>query len=199
MIRRPPRSPLFPYTTLFRSNHPIAVEVLVKTGLQRFQRRATARHRANGVGGKVAAAVGIPDRILVGAGHLPSNLISGCRLLRADRRPGPELASCNGPGAEFQLGARPAADAIKVKIIANLDQTGRPKRFDHRRHTCWRNKAHRGMFLDAAFRRRDSLVLHECRGQCSREYTAGIGRPGESPEAVARTISRELRTTATSS
>src|SRR3989449_11570315 len=32
MIRRPPRSTLFPYTTLFRSPHPVAVELGMQLG-----------------------------------------------------------------------------------------------------------------------------------------------------------------------
>src|SRR3712207_6893892 len=36
MIRRPPRSTLFPYTTLFRSGDPEAVEFIPLTAEQRF-------------------------------------------------------------------------------------------------------------------------------------------------------------------
>src|SRR2546422_4862680 len=34
MIRRPPRSPLFPYTTLFRSRNARWMEILLKAGTQ---------------------------------------------------------------------------------------------------------------------------------------------------------------------
>src|SRR5258706_11937913 len=37
MIRRPPRSTLFPYTTLFRSEHHVASQVLDTMGNYRFQ------------------------------------------------------------------------------------------------------------------------------------------------------------------
>src|SRR5437870_10965115 len=36
MIRRPPRSTLFPYTTLFRSNEPIAVELTSEDVIHSF-------------------------------------------------------------------------------------------------------------------------------------------------------------------
>src|SRR2546425_5132333 len=42
MIRRPPRSTLFPYTTLFRSS-PAVLDGLVKQGLARYERVAAVR------------------------------------------------------------------------------------------------------------------------------------------------------------
>ena len=69
---------------------------------------------------------------MIGARDLPGDLIAGCRLLRADRRPGAELTRHNGRAAIFQLGAGPSA-VIKEKIVSDLDQAGRAKRFDHRR------------------------------------------------------------------
>src|SRR3712207_8032925 len=54
MIRRPPRSPLFPYTTLFRSGRPVAEEV--EPGL--------ADGPDAGVGGELAQA---GDRVVVEA------------------------------------------------------------------------------------------------------------------------------------
>src|SRR2546422_5260212 len=44
MIRRPPRSTLFPYTTLFRSEH--AVYVLLIEGISRSCSHELVRHRA---------------------------------------------------------------------------------------------------------------------------------------------------------
>src|SRR2546430_5966191 len=38
MIRRPPRSTLFPYTTLFRSNNPDKVAALEKAGIKVAER-----------------------------------------------------------------------------------------------------------------------------------------------------------------
>src|SRR5256885_6532219 len=59
MIRRPPRSTLFPYTTLFRSGHLhgsehggfIAAPVLGQGGVQELL-RSLGRHHAGGVGGQ---------------------------------------------------------------------------------------------------------------------------------------------------
>src|SRR2546428_9250496 len=49
MIRRPPRSTLFPYTTLFRSHHRVAHvarQVLLQSVLQLGAQHARERHRA---------------------------------------------------------------------------------------------------------------------------------------------------------
>src|SRR6202789_247486 len=43
MIRRPPRSTLFPYTTLFRSQHSIQRQVSVQSSLDRVQDPAFSR------------------------------------------------------------------------------------------------------------------------------------------------------------
>src|SRR5260370_144151 len=102
MIRRPRRSTLFPYTTLFRS--------------------------------EIAAAVGIPRRVLIGPRILPGHFVAACRLLRPYRRPGAKLTRDHGRASIFQLGARPATVAVKIKIIANLDQAGRSQRLDNRRN-----------------------------------------------------------------
>src|SRR2546430_12963808 len=61
MIRRPPRSTLFPYTTLFRSRRPARVEPLrAREPSDAGDRRHTPRHRrrrkvCERVGGPVAA------------------------------------------------------------------------------------------------------------------------------------------------
>src|SRR3712207_8710441 len=58
MIRRPPRSTLFPYTTLFRSavGGPVGVGDLGDADLRRRRRRgARAARRPPGVGRRVAA------------------------------------------------------------------------------------------------------------------------------------------------
>src|SRR5258707_7082828 len=44
MIRRPPRSTLFPYTTLFRSHHPFRDESLTTRKARRILRFALAYH-----------------------------------------------------------------------------------------------------------------------------------------------------------
>ena len=53
------------------------------------------------IGDEVAAAVGGPDRILIGARDLPGNLIAGCRLLRADRRPAAKLTRAQRPRRQY--------------------------------------------------------------------------------------------------
>src|SRR2546429_1384457 len=46
MIRRPPRSTLFPYTTLFRSSRPLDAEMQVRRELVPVARRSVARVRS---------------------------------------------------------------------------------------------------------------------------------------------------------
>ena len=97
-----------------------------------MQRRAAARYRAKDTGNIIAVIVDVPDRVLIGAAILPGNLIAGCRLLRADRRPSAELSQRVIGATIFQRGTR--ARAVKKEIRgANLGQAGRASRFDHRR------------------------------------------------------------------
>src|SRR6266849_4923322 len=103
----------------------------METGLKRFQRRASSRNNADRICDVVAIAVGIPNRILIGARDLPGHLIPGCRLLRPYRRPGAKLTRYNWRAAIFQLRASPAADAIEKEILANLGQAGLSERLDH--------------------------------------------------------------------
>src|SRR3989442_6800242 len=50
MIRRPPRSTLFPYTTLFRSHHPLGLEVEVPARVAAVRsREALVGHHDGGV------------------------------------------------------------------------------------------------------------------------------------------------------
>src|SRR2546422_11758460 len=72
MIRRPPRSTLFPYTTLFRS-----LDALL-------QRRLLARHRLGALGrleGERALAPALPERSEEHTSELQSRLHLVCRLL----------------------------------------------------------------------------------------------------------------------
>src|SRR5260221_5204884 len=79
------------------ADYAIAIQVLVEAGLQRFQCGAGSRHDADGVRDAVAAAVGIPHRVLIGARVLPGHFVAACRLLRAVRSPRPpELAGYHG-------------------------------------------------------------------------------------------------------
>lgn len=93
----------------------------MEAAFQRGQRSAAPGDAAR-AGCLVAAAVREPDGILIGAGDLPGHFIAACRLLRADRCPGPELPRQNRRAAILQLGPGPAADAIKIEMAADLDQ-----------------------------------------------------------------------------
>ena len=86
---------------------PVAIQVLVEAGLERLQRIVCPRHSADRSEMIVAAAVGVPDRVLIGARDLPGDLIPACRLLRADRRPGAKLTRHKSAPAYFSEGPEP--------------------------------------------------------------------------------------------
>src|SRR3712207_8566680 len=58
MIRRPPRSTLFPYTTLFRSDQDDRADVDREVGRQGDRRPEDARYRVDHAG---LSAEGVPD------------------------------------------------------------------------------------------------------------------------------------------
>src|SRR2546426_3805194 len=66
MIRRPPRSTLFPYTTLFRSRHDVVVDLVAVRG--EHQEARPRRDRADLVGG-VQAGVGLVVLVNEGVVH----------------------------------------------------------------------------------------------------------------------------------
>src|SRR3712207_8628208 len=83
MIRRPPRSTLFPYTTLFRSERAHPVQLLLELGL----RREVPRHGVLPVSGRRATPCKHPrfygggDRSEEHTSELQSRQYLVCRLL----------------------------------------------------------------------------------------------------------------------
>src|SRR2546427_5835453 len=89
MIRRPPRSTLFPYTTLFRSSHPARM-LMVEARMRRADfrhsrcRRGLRLHRAatrTGARSRVSAAVALRLRSEEHTSELQSQSNLVCRLL----------------------------------------------------------------------------------------------------------------------
>src|SRR5690242_21479005 len=86
MIRRPPRSTLFPYTTLFRSRRSHVVSVMAGLesrarpdgGLRRIAPHAARRRRSRG---DVVRGCGRPDRSEEHTSELQSHVNLVCRLL----------------------------------------------------------------------------------------------------------------------
>src|SRR5260370_22713843 len=74
MIRRPPRSTLFPYTTLFRSRRAVAIEAMTRGWAQK-----TSGSRRNNESWLVAKL--IPNRSEEHTSELQSHLNLVCRLL----------------------------------------------------------------------------------------------------------------------
>src|SRR5258705_6810752 len=62
MIRRPPRSTLFPYTTLFRSGSNLSERVVVTQSAARMADRPTDHCAAPAIGDGIAAIRGPRDR-----------------------------------------------------------------------------------------------------------------------------------------
>src|SRR3712207_8682942 len=87
MIRRPPRSTLFPYTTLFRSDLiRVAAAVLAKVYDERVRvreevERGRDRLAAAHLGGREAAQVEVADRSEEHTSELQSRPYLVCRLL----------------------------------------------------------------------------------------------------------------------
>src|SRR2546422_7875690 len=83
MIRRPPRSTLFPYTTLFRSSRCPGLRARVGGGARRPARLGSARGRATGGqrGPRACARSGGPSRSEEHTSELQSRLHLVCRLL----------------------------------------------------------------------------------------------------------------------
>src|SRR3712207_8489640 len=84
MIRRPPRSTLFPYTTLFRSGREVPYSIVTAFGEEAFARlrgsAATARGVAVGTRADPAAAAAAP-RSEEHTSELQSRQYLVCRLL----------------------------------------------------------------------------------------------------------------------
>src|SRR2546425_7680391 len=102
MIRRPPRSTLFPYTTLFRSPFPTIVASGPRTALPHA--RSSARAVATGGGGgggegrteehtsELQSLAYLVCRLLLEKKNLAGRITSGCRrnsnpVVRRPRRP----------------------------------------------------------------------------------------------------------------
>src|SRR2546422_4934397 len=87
MIRRPPRSTLFPYTTLFRSYLGVVMEKL-------GPRRATLLDMKNPGVGTVRMRFKLPARSEEHTSELQSRLHLVCRLLLEKKKKRYEYASC---------------------------------------------------------------------------------------------------------
>src|SRR3989442_994962 len=108
MIRRPPRSTLFPYTTLFRSTEPdrsgLAAQIMA-------QRRRVAQRLA-GVERLIAVMSGKGG---VGKSYVTAHAARA--LARVGRRVGVLDADLNGPAAAGLLGARDGRLAVREDAI----------------------------------------------------------------------------------
>src|SRR2546426_8140371 len=93
MIRRPPRSTLFPYTTLFRSRRPLGRAALLAAGgvatvdsMRGFPPRfvmynASVFALADAAGGLAFEAAGGDPRVLARSGEHTAELQSPCNLV----------------------------------------------------------------------------------------------------------------------
>src|SRR2546427_8446469 len=95
MIRRPPRSTLFPYTTLFRSKFTEQGEVDVSAAVvRRGAADASVHFRVRDTG------IGIPPRSEEHTSELQSQSNLVCRLLLEKKKPSIPCGSCV-PGSGF--------------------------------------------------------------------------------------------------
>src|SRR2546422_6282926 len=101
MIRRPPRSTLFPYTTLFRSISPALSE-----NLRRLAERAFAKRREILWGAATLALVALAGRSEEHTSELQSRLHLVCRLLleKKKTRRARSRRPCREPGRQHPDG-----------------------------------------------------------------------------------------------
>src|SRR6266853_3398074 len=111
MIRRPPRSTLFPYTTLFRSRHR---ECHHRHGPAPAHRGGCRRHR-----GLATAREAAPARLRLCAGisHCPAGAGAGLRAvpLREAPRSHPDPAGARPAGSHRQRGSVPRTAGLRRK------------------------------------------------------------------------------------
>src|SRR5262249_54395900 len=109
------------------ANDAVAIQILVEAGLRILQRGARARDDAD-IRYVIAAAVRLPDRVLIRTPVLPRNLVAARRRLHAQRRPRPELANRHGLVLIAQLRTRAPGHWIKEEVRSHLHQARRAKR-----------------------------------------------------------------------
>src|SRR5690348_17670741 len=81
MLRRPPRSTLFPYTTLFRSSPTVCTSQLPPRALAEDRARVRGVPRGRRVGGRVGREPSPPSRSEEHTSELQSPVHLVCRLL----------------------------------------------------------------------------------------------------------------------
>src|SRR5207244_1343022 len=97
----------------WRTDHTVAVQILMKEALERLERGARSRHGADGIVDVIAGAVHNPNRRVAPARTDPCNIVVAAATRRhgAERHSADaELTDCNGRTAEGQLA--PAVAAI---------------------------------------------------------------------------------------
>src|SRR2546429_6846521 len=77
MIRRPPRSTLFPYTTLFRSRDATALVLLQPMAIPGFNGAVAGSGDGNSSGGTIAGARMDQNTFILGGGDATSNMEGG--------------------------------------------------------------------------------------------------------------------------
>src|SRR5438874_1232462 len=97
----------------WNADRAVPIEVLMESGLKRFQRGAGSGHNVGQVGEIVATAVCAPHRVSIRARHLPSKIKTARRLLRPDRRPRRKLTDDNGRTEILQLRPDPGTAAAE--------------------------------------------------------------------------------------
>src|SRR2546430_12593791 len=110
MIRRPPRSTLFPYTTLFRSDVPRLPEAVVSAAHAVVDRQpvdpTSEAHRNTLIR---PHSIREPEPSRIDIGHRPGRVARGPRCYAA-QRPRADLVRrrgvCKGPAEHFPIGLR---------------------------------------------------------------------------------------------
>src|SRR5260221_11427519 len=80
MIRRPPRSTLFPYTTLFRSHHVLEREARMHAGLIDFHHALAQHDEQSQVEGAVGVVAAVAARVLGTQDAIGADDVVGTRV-----------------------------------------------------------------------------------------------------------------------
>src|SRR2546421_1943198 len=141
MIRRPPRSTLFPYTTLFRSQAEDGIRDLIVTGVQTCALPIRSEEHTS----ELQSRSDLVCRLLLGSEEHTSELQSRsdlvCRLLLEKKKHKPQLHSLPQRACYVLIrriqGKHPVIQKnIKTNSSHNMNKKNQSEHSFDRRHSC---------------------------------------------------------------
>src|SRR2546430_17690825 len=119
MIRRPPRSTLFPYTTLFRSDPPARIE---SGGFQLFRRHLAEALEPHDVRLRVALRVLLEDARPIGVVERPERVLADLDLVERRLRQEDAAAPDQGAHVAVEESEQPSRDVgARAVVVPQLE------------------------------------------------------------------------------